>query len=633
MPPHVAAVAPAPFDVEELTLLLNDRAPTAQERTLGAQLVANDPKKAEALVDALLADDAFIKTVGPRIIVGPRLLGLSPYVQPTNWVLLSDTQGGEPVYHLKWAPKCAAREAVRVAAWWNPAKPVLICASSYRPERFTSPRSGKACDAFGPVVDADSDCGCGPNLVRCLPDERMWGAVTTALTSETRATIAHLLAENAPIQSVFTTNATARTRYAELIYRRWVVEDKKLSAIPNLDELQTWSLDQPRWAERAEAVPGQHAGILTDPNTAFNSNGLRALMRVLQDVMWCVGEDSSSVDTAVVLTLGKEIRGADGTSAGSGWEKLAARRVCTNCHARLDYSARAWLGYPDQRVALHFVSSKQLSAKAGGTGPMYVDNIDDKRGEMRLDPLGFAKSVMAQPEFAACMTKKVVTHVFADTATEDDDRAVEAQFAASGRLRDMVRVAALRYLQRRLAPASRPAAAASVALQQLVTSTCNDCHDFYKKQPPDQRELASMLEMVYLARMPKKGELASASRLELIRGLGAKLGRPSTTFLEDGFRSYSVHRPELMMSVIGESAAPAADKTKPRSKLRSIENGIDPTKLEYTPAFALELSVAAVQACEASEGASATAKQLAACAKRALDKRTGIRSTNPGIHP
>jgi hypothetical protein len=627
---------PPPLDVEELTLLLAGRAPTDEERAVGSKLSANSPETIERFVDSLLKDDGFNKDVGPRLIVGPKMLGTSAFALATNWVLHSYKQDTATVFYLRWKQKCTVNQAVKVKAWWSPDSPVLICPSSYLPERFENARKGipKACDAVGPVADGLTDCGCGPNLVRCLPDDAMWKKVTAALTSETKLTLAHLLAEDAPIQAMFTTNATARTRYAELIYRRWLVEDKKLDAIPGLDELQSWSVDQPRWAERPEVVPGQHAGILTDPSIAFGSNGLRALMRLLLDTMWCSGEDSSHVDPQVVLTLGKEVRGSDGAGPGSGWEKLAAREVCTNCHARLDYSARAWMGFPDPRVGTHFMSRKQLFSKQrDASGPIYVDNIDDKRGEMPLNPLGFAKAAMAQPEFGACMTKKVVNHMFADTGTEEDARAVQAQFDGSGRLRDMMRVAAIRFIQRRLVAApheNRTAAAGSANVKTLVTSLCQDCHDFYEKREPDQKELQTMLEMVYLQRMPKKRELSTAERNALIRALNGQLGRPSSKFFEDEFRAFSVHRPELITSMFANStkSVEPADKTKKPIKLREVENTIDPAELEYTPSIALSLAVAAVKACEKSEGADASATKLAECAQRVSSKRTPIRSTS-----
>jgi hypothetical protein len=631
--PEVQSRPPVNVDdvADEVALLLAGRAPTSEERALGSKLSLTDSAANEQYVDALLATDAFVKEVGPRLVLGRRLLQISGFVLPRNWVLLNDKQGNETVYYLRWAQKCSAKDAVRVTPWWTPDKPVLICPTSYRPAMFESARTKHHCDAIGPVSDSETDCGCGPNLVRCLPDFAMWEKVEAAMAAESKATVAHLLAERAPIQSIYTTNPTARTRYAELIYRRWLVEDQKLKAIPGLDELQTWSTDAPRWVERPEAVPGQHAGILTDPNTAFCVTGLRALMRTLIDTMWCTGEDSSNVETSVVLSLGREIRGADGTSAGAGWQLLASREVCTNCHARMDYASRAWLGFPDVRFATHFISHQQLSGTGKDVmGPLYSDNIDDQRGEMPLNPLGFAKQVMAQPEFSACMTKKVVGHVFADSGTPEDTQAIGGQFASTGRLQDMLRVAALRFIQRKLAAADRHGDVASTNLQTLVTSRCQDCHDFYKSGEPDRNHLQSMLEMVYLERMPKKGGLPRTERNAMIHALSVKLDRPASAFLEDGYRGLAVHRPDLMSKVIASSVAanePGEKGASNPNKQRQIENVIDPARLEYTPSTAMEVSLAAVKACEKREGPNATAQTISACAREVVRKRSAIRPT------
>src|SRR5205814_291138 len=105
---------------------------------------------------------------------------------------------------------------------------------------------------------------------------------------------------------------------------------------------------------------------------------------------WCSELLAKNATAEQVLSLG-----VTNLRQGDGWKKLAHMPLCTDCHARLDYGWQFFTGTPD----ITFGQLSYVPSLHPESGPLYVRDADDSRGEGPLTPLGFAKLATQQPEF------------------------------------------------------------------------------------------------------------------------------------------------------------------------------------------------------------------------------------------
>ena len=145
-------------------------------------------------------------------------------------------------------------------------------------------------------------------------------------------------------------------------------------------------------------------------------------------------------------------------------------QVCMNCHARLDYGAQFFSGYPDSRASVHYIPALENA----GTGPLYGRDLRDHRGDAPLTPLGFARLATTQPDFQSCMASHFISHVLGDRATSDDVHAIEAAVAQTQSFRASMKVALERYALR-WREASRPAEPSALAVGEPPKATHGDC--------------------------------------------------------------------------------------------------------------------------------------------------------------
>ena len=80
-------------------------------------------------------------------------------------------------------------------------------------------------------------------------------------------------------------------------------------------------------------------------------------MTAIDDVLWCVEADSVGATPETLLS----IVGTDFQVRSEGWKDLAARPICTNCHARLDYGFQFLEKSVQLSVRLPPVEPKRLS--------------------------------------------------------------------------------------------------------------------------------------------------------------------------------------------------------------------------------------------------------------------------------
>src|SRR6185503_14058357 len=235
-----------------------------------------------------------------------------------------------------------------------------------------------------------------------------------------------------------------------------------------------------------EDAPGDHAGIATSVGTSFSFAGLRAWMRALQQSLWCVSFDDSHVDAKTLFdAVG---RGNANLRGGDSWRNLAKHPVCGHCHARMDYGWQFFIGFADERIAGHYIPPKgkfaeglqligadKFDGDARKTmGKLYVDDINDYRGEQLRTPLNYLKWAVAQPEFGACQSRRVVDEVFGRNATPADRDAIADVFKNTGQFRPMMREALRRFVKHKMTDAPPPPEAPPHFLAATPTTTANN---------------------------------------------------------------------------------------------------------------------------------------------------------------
>jgi hypothetical protein len=442
--------------------------------------------------------------------------------------------------------------------------------------------------------------------MRCYPDVATFEEVSKSVIGEVNESTRKVVADNHPLKDLFTSNETFRDRNAELLYRRGRVEAGELASVGDLSD---WP-EQGKWAPRVETTPGQHAGILTSSQVIFRETGLRAVTKNIFDKMWCKEPASANVDASGVLALH-----ATGLRGGEGWEQLARRPICESCHARLDYGMQFMKGYTDVRVGTHFLPQPVA------TGPLYGDDSNDLRGTAPLTPKGFAELAVKQPEFASCMVQDVARHVFNNRATQEDVEAVTSAMQRTGTLRDMMRVALLRYAESygrhpaTTSPADLPPPSAapeghialSPTVRALVEEHCGDCHSSgsatrdFRPAFLARATVEQMLNDVAFERMPKDTKLEQGVRAQLVSELIASLWsgdrerHEAFHYFGDRLRALPIHRGSLAFDLVRRRA-----DTTTKGRLRLMETTVRQDQAQFTPGFAMQVGLEAIRACKAS---------------------------------
>ncbi len=642
------AASSAPFVEQPRTAkLLSDLSVFA----LGEPLERDEAQRlSRELSSGALTMDAYIdgllkQPMGARLakdlVISPSEPKKDRHPIPVHSVLRHFKEDGRNVYYLK--ERCRKSEAVEVQAWWEKGPTVLVCPSAYRPE-VKGDDEGRTCGA-SMLSPRDVDrCGCGPALMYCTYGKKHFNRSRNELWREVKDTVAHVVNENLPIEQLFTMNETVRTDTAEAIYRRARVAAGESPAELFPVRGYRGSTGGPR--PRHEMVPGQHAGVLTTPAFMYASDALRGVMRNFYDYLWCAGVSSSRVTTESVLNLDVvDLR------VGDGWKQLASMPICTDCHARLDYGMQFFWGYPSSTMGVDFRPSLVIKGK----GKLYNENIDDVRGEDDLTPAGFARLAVAQPEFGACMTRKVTDHVFGGSDRPDDYGAVHDAFEETHRIKDMLRVAMKRYAERELQPSPAPAAPPSVALasaaanstvdgsapiagadvpiskalRRMLDNDCMQCHDEgdafdFNGDAFPRVTLLRMIDKVGFFAMPLGTEkLSDESRRRFVNEVARHLYVDdqerdiAASFFANGMRAHSAHRIRAAMESVS-AATGAEGRTYTPS---TIETAVQKAYVRYTPGVGLAAAVSAVASCKSAklEGAA-----LQSCIERASAPSTVI---------
>lgn len=594
-----------------LSILATRKLPSADEVAGARTRIDAGQLAMPAYIDALIGAPEFARDVMPIVALRGLLTATSRQIAGET---LEVTRTTPPIYYLHDA--CKPGKAVSVHPWWNLDEEVKVCPDSYKPDKWTGdPRPGSPVVACKSLMGMDRGCGCGPNLLRCFPTKDRFQQLLQSMRDEVRDTVGYVVSHGEPLDAMFLSNETWRNRDVEMFRVSQIIEEQKLrhpEAV--LREAAAWPADG-KWAPREDRATGQNAGLLTTLQMLSYLPDRRQRMTTIYDALYCDEPDSAGATPELVTKIAANSGGgASFQISQDHWKELAARPICTNCHARLDYGMQFFYGFDN--VHIHGYFSPALQPKKAG--PIYVRNIDDPRGEGPLTPQGFAHLAIAQPEHARCFARDFAEYVLAGRATADHIDKLAAGYQTNATTaQDLMRTALLQLVDQwpRLdaAAPARPAAAdapsdgevaVSPAARKQIEAHCTDCHDGSDHDVPDftrptmPRDLAlRALDAVAFGSMPKDRALVSADRAALLDPLvGAMWAGPDAA----AARSYYVgrmlalpaYRPEVILSLVHQRAGATESNA-----WRALETSIRPNAAQASPGLLTEVALAAIEAC------------------------------------
>lgn len=588
---------PSQKDMLDDLAILATRTPPSGEVAKRRDDVIAGRLSLEGYVDYLLSTPEFGDEVVSRM-VGRRLVGIHPSF--LEELVEGKTADGKTALTLRGRKMCDSKSIENVHPWWAMDTVVPVCASAHRPNLLQ--KDGLYCNSRQlNLLNTESPCGCGPNLVQCAP-EAIVDKTEASLAAELMRTVGYVVRAGRPIDDVFTMNESVRDDWVEALYQRSRVVTGEIKSLPPLSFTSEAKL-RPRY----ESAPGEHAGILT-MSAALFQDAPRARMRDIFHVMWCTPRQSVKVNAEIIFGLG-----VTNLREGDGWKKLASMPVCTDCHARLDYGMQFFSGWVS-----HYVGHNVFDAKRqqNGKGLLYGNDIDDRIGEAALTPRDFGKLAVSRPAFSSCMVSNVSEHVFAGTSTADDEAALHAAFQQGHRMADVMRVALLRYA--RTPRRATGSTANAKPLRAQLLESCGACHTDGSKDFLNQKELSrellfDILEKVSFGEMPPVEPLSTEKRDALV---GSVIG---TLFVDPGDRARAleyynssptrVRDPEAVRTLVHGRAgtSPGSVENRWNDFLAYYEEAHEMT---YTPELATAIAYEAVKQCEHKGG---TPEQVRKC--------------------
>lgn len=599
-----------------LAVLATSKSPADSELDLSRRQIASGELTVDAYIDGLLRAPEFARDVVPVIVFG----GVLDTQNQSAGKYVTKTETMPEVYYLR--EPCNANEAVPVRPWWDMSSEVLVCPDAYQPGNWSVPvakRAKRRADV--PAISCLSDlglddpaCGCGPNMIRCYPTKDRWRQVKKSFQDELKQTVAKVVTSDLPLSTIYVSNETWRDRDAEAFQRGQVIEAKQMSvadAETYLADLPSWPAEG-QWAPRENLATGQHAGVLTAPQLAFYFPDRRQRMSIMYDVMWCAEPSSLGASPESIMSIAGK-HAADFQLRQDAWKELAARPICTTCHARLDYGLRFFRGYGNTNELSFFLPSKQLKERGG----LYMKDIDDPRGEGELTPQGFAALALAQPEYTRCVARSFAEYVLGGrTSSARVDALATKVTKDKTTARQLMHDALLQLVDEwprferagdRPPVPGTPTTTGDVviapAVRTLIDTHCVDCHtesgvaDISANALP-RALVVEMLDAVAFGRMPKDAPFGAVERAAILEPLIAAMWSGEDAKLASGYyvsrmRALTALRPDVTFTLVHQRSGATSG-----GDWRIMERSISPDALQASPGMITQSALESVAACK-----------------------------------
>lgn len=617
-PAPAAAAAKAPSIeglVDDLSMLAIGRTLDEPKRAETIAALRDHEQTIDQYIDTLVHDPRFANVVVPHVLFGEIDLGPVTYTAMTP--LRSEEVDGKKVYFYR--DSCKPADTVEVAPWWDPKTKVPICKADYMPDGFMT-KDGYSCS--GMMGRWKDECGCGKSLINCTRDRALNGELFESLYRESTGIISHVVEHDEPFREIFTTKYSLRDRNAEYMRLRKELYVGKIKSLP---DLSSWPAEG-KWSPRPELFPGEHAGIITTDQYLYMSDGPRDRMRLVLARAWCTSIGSFGVTS----DLFRKLVGAhaDVRSTGEGWQTLAADPACSQCHARMDYGMQFLTAYPAFGKSVTPILAQSQYKKSG---PMYMRDIDDKRGEGPLNAETLGKLLVEQPEFSDCMVKRVQDHVLGANATPAQHDELAKTFAEDGKMRPLFERALRQYADHAMkaaeapppAVAAKPTAATAPATGDQVTvpaplaasivEHCGDCHEdgdhaflaeFSTKHTLPRALLIESTNMISAGLMPEDSELQHADKVAMLENLITLLApneewaTHARGYWLDGWRGSRTHNfAAVKQRVAVDTGYQLPSAGAAASDDRGVEELLEGPTMTVTPTYITRIGQLALKAC------------------------------------
>jgi hypothetical protein len=310
-------------------------------------------------------------------------------------------QQAESVYFLD--QPCATKDAVDVAPWWDLKSTVRVCRDSYAPEITSYPAGDGAtvsCDStFYQAHKAwvKSPCKCGANLMNCAPSTDVQNAILDGFADEQTLTAKYVVENHRPFGEILSLPGSVRSGYADVFYAR-----------SQFLATGTWSYDKPdREAKFRPRSSPFDAGILSTWPWMVKSDSYRITARDIWEQYLCHPLASRNVTPAEIL------KATGGTSALGRYRdsvrmEFTTAPGCQNCHKILENASRTMTGFTLMQYGGHYDPARAYDS----TIQFFVDDITTPRAEGPATLKWLGQTIAAQPEFDACVVKKVLDYVY-----------------------------------------------------------------------------------------------------------------------------------------------------------------------------------------------------------------------------
>jgi hypothetical protein len=335
-----------------------------------------------------------------KLIRGP---GESPAMLPPLPFTLKQSDTTPAFYYLE--KPCKPSAQTEVEPWWDLDSKVRICTDSYKPELISYAAGGGAtiwCDSTfykAHTAWVPSPCRCGQNLMNCAPSIAVQRAIMKGFSDEQQLTVKHVVEHHLPFGEILTLPGSVRSGYGDFFYAR-----------SEFIATGRWSYPRPESVEASlrPRPAAFDAGILSTWFWMVDSDSYRVMAREIWDQFLCHPLASRNVTPAEILKAMGGSANAVGKFRDSVRMEFTTAPGCENCHKILENVSRAMVGYTLMQYGGHYIKDRAYP----GTIQFFVDDVASPRAEGPATLHWLGATIGAQPEFAACMVKKVLTYVY-----------------------------------------------------------------------------------------------------------------------------------------------------------------------------------------------------------------------------
>lgn len=339
-----------------------------------------------------------------KLIRGP---GESPATLPPLPFTLKKSTTTPPVYYYLDQP-CKANQQTEVEPWWDLGSRVRVCADSYKPEIASYVAGGEStvwCDStFYKAHRAwvPSPCKCGKNLMNCAPSIEVQRAIMKGFADEQTLTVQHVVEHHLPFGDILTLPGSVRSGYGDFFYAR-----------SEFIETGRWSYPKPESPDSSNASlrprpAAFDAGILSTWFWMVDSDSHRVMARELWDQFLCHPLASRNVTPAEILKAMGGRANAVGKYRDSVRMEFTKAPGCENCHKILENVSQTMVGYTLMQYGGHYMKDHAYA----GAIQFFVGDVASPRAEGPATLHWLGTTIAAQPEFGACMVKKVLSYVY-----------------------------------------------------------------------------------------------------------------------------------------------------------------------------------------------------------------------------